>query len=82
MTHEYIASRNGSVLDSATLIKDRKCSFVSGGNGNSTGGNGGNGGNGTVPPIPTAVPTGDASRYIFGGAVAAISGLVAFALTL
>ena len=78
MTHEYIASRNGSVLDSATLIKDRKCSFGSSGNGTA--------GNGTVTPTgPTAVPTaptGDASRYIFGGVLATVSGLVAFALIL
>ena len=32
MTNEFIASRNGSVLDSATLYKNRTCSFV----GNST----------------------------------------------
>ncbi|KFY28131.1 hypothetical protein V491_00620 [Pseudogymnoascus sp. VKM F-3775] len=78
MTHEYIASRNGSVLDSATLIKDRKCTFSSGGSGNGTAGNI------TVTPtgpaaIPT-VPTGDASRYFFGDMLATISGMIAFAL--
>lgn len=25
LTHEFVASRNGSVLDTATLYKDRKC---------------------------------------------------------
>lgn len=74
--HEYIASRNGSVLDTATLIKDRKCAFGLGGNGTA--------GNGTATPTgPTAVPTvltGAASRSIVGGLLAVVSGLVAFTL--
>jgi hypothetical protein len=28
MTNQFIASRNGSVLDSATLFKDRTCNFI------------------------------------------------------
>ncbi|OAA71078.1 metallophosphoesterase [Akanthomyces lecanii RCEF 1005] len=54
MTHDFIASRNDSVLDTATLFKDRKCSLQqhgkgSHGNGTApTAGGGGGGGNSTT----------------------------------
>ena len=41
MTHEFVASGNGTVLDSATLFKDRKCAENS--QGQNQNGNGGDG---------------------------------------
>lgn len=70
MTHDFVASKNGSVLDSATLYKARDCDAAGG---NSTSGNG----NGTVN-------TNGATGKSAGGSVAVlvITFAVIFALLL
>lgn len=54
LTHEYVASNNNSVLDTATLFKDRKCSLTSGtGSTHGSGSNPGNSTTGGNPPAPS-----------------------------
>ncbi|ATY65907.1 metallophosphoesterase [Cordyceps militaris] len=64
MTHDFVASNNDSVLDSATLFKDRRCSLTKGGgsHGNGTVTTGGQHGNGTGAQTTTcSAPGGPAT---------------------
>lgn len=84
MTHEFVSSSNDTVLDSATLFKDRKCNLSSGSGSGSGGGSGGGhsngttttGGhsNGTTTQTPTCSGSGSASSATGGSGAGSVTG--------
>ncbi|OAA63085.1 metallophosphoesterase [Cordyceps fumosorosea ARSEF 2679] len=78
MTHEFVASNNNSVLDTATLFKDRKCDLRKGGHGNGNGTTGGHHPNGTATHTATTCTAATATSSAttsFKGASATHSGV-------
>jgi 3',5'-cyclic AMP phosphodiesterase CpdA len=71
LTHEFVASRNGSVMDTATLYKNRTCSL-----GRSSSGGSGSG-SGTSTGAPAKATTSGAERFAAGlVSVIALAGVV------